>query len=541
MDQKILNWNTPYLYRPDHPLWKFIIVLNVTYGGMLVLMDLLASVMVISQIQGAMAVDYDKIIWTARGVLFVLAITPLFGLRLARHFGYKKIFLIGSLIFLTGSIFTALSSNFYELLPSRLFTAVGGGLMSSLGLPIINHTIQEVENRRPIVTAYSSVSFGLGIALGMIMGGYFGQLGTWKMVFLSNLTLVPPLMLITILFHPETPRKKQPPYDILSLVSITVFLLSLLFIVTQVKAEWNTLAWRSTFIISCALTSVFSLIVFLWNSLTHPTPLFNLSLFLHRQFFLGCLCMLVVGFMVFGVTLATLGILQNIYNYEWIRLGWFMSLVGFTYFAVGAIPSLTIRWINPRVFIYIGLGLIAASCFLSQSITIQSDKYEIGAIVFLRSSGIALSLGPIAVLSLSVFEGDAYAKGSSLINFIRMLGGVFGSALIQLISAYRMPFHSLRFGEMVNVESARYQQYFAELFTTITEKGSNPELGVHQTRELIIEWITSQAEIAAILDAEYVLGWVVIGVMVIFATAMVFRFWGKFIVRFFVPRRMRKI
>lgn len=524
MDQKILSWKAPALYRPHHPLWKFLIVANVTYAGLLVMMDLMASIIVMRQVQGIIAVDYDRIIWMARGVMFCLAISPLFALRIARIYGYKKAYFFGASLFLTGCVFTGLSNDYIALIASRILTGIGGGFISSLGIPIINHTIEEVKNRRPIVAAHSSVSFGLGIALGMILGGTLGQETAWKLVFLSNLYFVPPVLLLILLCHPETPRKEQAPFDMIGFLSLTAALLSLLFIISQVKSRWNTLAWNSHFVLYCALISTTCFLIFLWNSTRQRMPIFDLSLFTHTPFFMGCLSMLATGFMVFGVTLDSIGIVQNIYGYEWVRLGWFMSIVGFIYFFVGIIPSLTIRYIDPRIYIILGMSLIAYGCMMAQSLTIQSDRFQIWTVVAVRSVGVSLSLGPIAVYSLSIFEGDSYAKGATLIQFVRMLGAVFGSALIGLIAAYRRPFHFLRFSEMVDIESAQYRRSFAELFRSMTEKGSSPSQGFYQSKEYIINWIASQADLAGILDAEYILGWVVTIMLLLFATGMFFRF-----------------
>ena len=500
-------------------------IANLTYGGMLVLTDLLASVIVMRQYQGFLEVDYDKVIWTARGILFVLALSPLIALRLARTYGFKTMFFSGALIFLAGSVLSAFAPNYYSFLAMRLITAFGGGLMLSLGIPIINHIIAEPQKRRPIVTAYSSISFGLGIALGMLIGGYYGQQQQWRMVFLSNAVLVSPVLVATYLCHAEMKKSKQPPYDAAGLVFLCAFILSLLFIATQVKAEWNTEGWNSFFIFSCLAIAAASFIAFLINDLLHPNPLVDLRIFLYRPFIVGCLLLLFVGFMVFGVTMSTLGILQDFYGYEWIRLGAFMSIVGFTYFVVGAIPPLLFPYVNFRIFAYIGLAMIAASCFLSQSITIQSDKYQIGAIVVLRSSGVALALGPITILALSPFGQDLYAKASTIVNLFRMLGGVFGSALIQMIAAYRKPAHALWFGEMVNTQSGEYRQYFAEYRTTLENfRGSAPALSGEQTKLLITDWIRAQAEIAAILDAEFIIGCILLAFMGILAIGGLFHY-----------------
>ncbi len=538
MDKKTIKnffrWHPAYCFHPDSTFWKCFVIANVTYGGMLVLIDLLGSVMVMRQYQGFLSVDYDKLIWTARCILFTLAMSPLIALRLGRTFGFKKIFFSGALLFLTGSILTSIAPEYYSFLVCRVITALGGGFMLSLGIPIINHIIPEQEKRQPVVVAYSSISFGLGIALGMLIGGYYGQQQQWRMVFLANCYFVAPILVATYLCHAELKREGQRPYDIASFVFITCFFLSLLFIVTQAKAEWNTLGWNSVFIYSCEAIAAASFIAFITNSFLHPHPLIDLRIFLYRPFVIGCCLMLFVGFMVFGVTMATLGILQQYYGYEWIRLGEFMSLVGFTYFIVGAIPPLFSRYVNFRIFAFIGLSLVIASCFLSQSITIQSDMYQIGTIVFLRSSGVALSLGPITVIALSPFGQDLYAKASTVVNLVRMLGGVFGSAVIQLITAYRAPYHALRFGEMVNTESAEYRQYFAAYRETLENfRGTSPGLAARQTRQIIIDWINAQAEIAGILDAEYIIGWILLISLIVLSIGVCFHFWGGKITRAF--------
>lgn len=511
MDQKrladIFSWSSPVCHKPRHPLWQFVVVATVTLAGMFVLLDLLGSVILMKQYQGYLAVDYTHIIWTARAVLFTLAIAPLFGIRLAKRFGIKTTFFCGLLLFMMGTAMTAVAWGYYDFLLFRVVGALGGGLISGLGLPIINHTIEKVENRRTVVTLYSSISFGLGIAFGLLIGGYYGQMMEWRLFFLTNLAMIPPLMLTTWLFFPESEREKAPPFDIVSLITITLGFLALLTIVTQAKAEWNTLGWNSPFILFFECLAVISFLLFFWNALTHPSPLIDLRVFCDERFTICCIGMLFVGFLVFGVTLASIGMLQTFYGYEWIRLGAFMSVVGFIYFFVGFIPAALIRYVNVRVFIYLGMSMTAVSCLLAQTLTIQSDKYEIGAIIFLRSAGIALTLGPLNVLALSNFDRNLYGKGASIITLIRMLGAVFGSALIQLIATYREQFHALRFGEMVNTESASYRRYFSEAFTSmVAERGQTPVLGKVETRGMIINWIENQANISALLDAEFILG-----------------------------------
>lgn len=519
----LLNWNHPYFCVPESSLWKKLVIATVTIASMTVLIDLLSVVVVLTEIQGYLAVDSTKVFWLARSYMFMMVITPFLAIRFAKNYGFKLLFFLGNILFISGAILCAFASDFWWMLLFRIIGGTGGGVILSVGMPIINFAVDDEKKRRPIVLAYNNVFFGFGIALGLLFGGYFGQTGHFELVFHINIFFTSIALILALFLFKESGKIATEPYDYLGFFLIFLFSLSLLMIVTQAKQPWNTLGWRSPFILSCSFLAVASLLTFIAHSLTTPCPLFDLRLFTYRPFLVGFSAMFLVSIMVFGVTMATLQMLQEIYLYEWWKLGTFMSLIGVMYCLVGLIPSVTSKYIDFRFYALLGMFLLAYSCFQAQSITIQSDKYELGAVILLRAAGVSLSLGSLTVWALLPFDEAMYAKGSSLITFIRQLGGVLGSGMIMTFADMRRPFHALRFGEQVDIYSGRFMQYTKEYATTLTSSRGVPESeSMWQTNEYLRTWIENQAQIQGILDAEYILGWLFSAMFLIMLSTLIY-------------------
>lgn len=503
----IFNWKNPYLFDSCSQVCIWVNVFNLTLISMLAIIDLLSSVVVDSQIQGALSIDNTRAVWIGKSFFFAAAMAPLYCLHAANKYGFKLILFLGNIIFSIGAIGTGFATEYYEMLIFRSLSGVGGGIVMTVSLNLINTFVSEKE-RTLAITAYNNLFFGFGIAVGLLVGGYIGQKGEWRYLYLMNLYFSLPTLLLTWIFIPETERIKMKRYDFIGLFSIGTFFLTLLFVVTQAKAPWNTLGWHSEFIHICYVILLFSALIFFFNYSLNPHPVVDLTLFKKLRFCMGILGLITVGFMVFGITIALIGILQNIYLYERWMIGKFVSVVGFIYLFFGALTTALSSLVQPRWFILSGLVIISVSCFIHQNITILSTPWQIGGVLALRSVGIAIVLGPLTVQALSPFTNEKSMRAVALVIFSRQMAATFGSALIDLIIAERQPFHSLTFGEQVDIHSARYQQYNKSLSLYLSEyKGQGAYLSSKQAKDMILQWIKDQATIASLNDAVYILGW----------------------------------
>ncbi|MDQ7034787.1 MAG: MFS transporter, partial [Anaerolineae bacterium] len=111
----------------------------------------------------------------------------LVGGSLSDHFGRKKIYIIGILIFTGASAASGLAPTTAMLIVARSIQGIGGALMIPGSLAIIsayfdNHT------RGKAIGIWSAATTTLSVA-GPILGGFLAERGLWRVIFYINIPL----------------------------------------------------------------------------------------------------------------------------------------------------------------------------------------------------------------------------------------------------------------------------------------------------------------------------------------------------------------
>lgn len=85
------------------------------------------------------------------------------------------------LMFILGNIISALAYSYSILIISRVATAVVSGVLIALSMGIANDTMPKVK--KPAVIALIFAGFSIANVLGVPMGTFVGQLGSWRLSF----------------------------------------------------------------------------------------------------------------------------------------------------------------------------------------------------------------------------------------------------------------------------------------------------------------------------------------------------------------------
>lgn len=135
-----------------------------------------------------------EIQWIVESYLLFLASLILVGGSIGDHYGRKRIFQIGTIIFILASMGCGLSQTLWQLTFFRSLQGVGGALLTPGSLAIINSVFPKDERGKAIGTwsGFSSIT----TAMGPVMGGWLADHLSWRWVFFINV----PLGLLTIFF-----------------------------------------------------------------------------------------------------------------------------------------------------------------------------------------------------------------------------------------------------------------------------------------------------------------------------------------------------
>lgn len=153
---------------------------------MLAAMDITIVSTAIPQIVSDLG-GFNKFTWVFSIYLLAQTVTiPIYG-KLSDVYGRKRILVFGILVFLIGSLTSAMAWNITSLIAFRGIQGLGAGSIMATVNTIAGdiYTVQE----RAKVQGYLSSIWGVSAILGPALGGALTEYVDWRWIFLINLPL----------------------------------------------------------------------------------------------------------------------------------------------------------------------------------------------------------------------------------------------------------------------------------------------------------------------------------------------------------------
>src|SRR3982751_6710342 len=125
--------------------------------------------------------------WTVNAYTLTFAVLLLTGAALGDRFGRRRMFVLGLLVFTTGSAAAALSSSATALNASRALQGVGGAIVTPLTLTILSAAVPPA--RRGLALGIWGGIGGLAVALGPLVGGAVVSGISWHWIFWLNVPI----------------------------------------------------------------------------------------------------------------------------------------------------------------------------------------------------------------------------------------------------------------------------------------------------------------------------------------------------------------
>ena len=125
--------------------------------------------------------------WVVTIYMLLMAVSSPIWTKLAERFGYKQMFVLGTLLFTIGSLGEGLAINMLMVIVARALMGLGAGVMIQLPFVIYGMMYQADERRRVIGNTVAAYSFST--IAGPIVGGLIVTLLDWRWVFFINIPI----------------------------------------------------------------------------------------------------------------------------------------------------------------------------------------------------------------------------------------------------------------------------------------------------------------------------------------------------------------
>ncbi len=483
----------------EHTFYKWWVLASVMIGTFMAVLDATIVNVGLSKMTAAFGTSVDKIEWVLTAYLLIFAVVLPSSGWVADHFGYKKTYLGGLLLFTIGSLLCSLSWNENVLIFFRVIQGAGAGFVMPVGMAII--TREFPPEQRGTAIGFWGIASAASVSLGPLVGGYLIDTFSWHAIFDVNVPVGVVGIIAIMIIQREFKTEKTRDFDFIGFISMTVFLTSLLLALADGNASWNTGGWTSPFILSCFFISAISFIVFIVTEINVKHPIVDLTLFQDRNFASANLILFVFGIGFFGSTFLLPLYLQNSLGYTAFQAGLVFLPLGIIQAFVSPIAGRLTDKINPKFMVMIGIVLLAWSLYAYGFFSLQTESAQIQIPLYVRAFALGLIFIPLSAVSLMNIPKQKMAQASGLFNTIRQIGGSFGVALLGSLLTTRTIFHMQSYAQGVEPSSPVFQNTLAHTKNFVMNSvGGSPAEVASRGKALIMLNLSSQSFIQGIND-----------------------------------------
>jgi MFS family permease len=386
---------------------------------------------------------------TLQGVISAYAVASagflLFGGRAADLLGRRRILVTGLGLYAGASLAGGLATGAAMLLAARACQGLGGALVFPTTLALINTTFAEGRARNRALGIWGGAG-AAGLVIGVLLGGVLTRAFGWEAVFLVNVGLAGPALLLALAIIPrDGAREKDREFDLPGALSVTLGVTLIVFVAVQAPV----LGWLSPAILLGAAAGFALIGTFAVVERRSRDPLIPLRLLSNRNLITA----VVIAFMfmaTFGSVLYFLSIyFQVSLGFDALqtgagfliptavvvagstmagqivtRFGLRHTLVAALVFGAAGAVALGIaispdgsylRLIPGLVALSVGDGIVFTAMFIAAATGVSDREQGIASGVASTASGIGAAIG-LAILVLIATAGTDGLSGERLRN-----------------------------------------------------------------------------------------------------------------------------
>jgi EmrB/QacA subfamily drug resistance transporter len=370
--------------------------------------------------------------WVIESYALLLSALLLVGGSLGDHYGRRRVFVLGVLIFAVASGLCGFAGNIHQLIAARAVQGFGAALLVPGSLAIISNSFSEQERGRAIGvwSGFSAITTGIG----PVLGGWLIEHVSWRAVFFINLPLAFVVVLISLRHIAENSELERTRVDWLGAILAALGLGALVY--ALIKS--SQVGFNDRSVIMALAAGVMVLVLFLFIESRLSQPMLPLTLFRSRTF-AGTNLLTFLLYAALGGTLFFLPL--NLIQVQ----GYSPTAAGAVLLPFIVIMSLLSRWAGglvarygPKIPLIVGPLITAVGylLFLRPGIGGSYWRNFFPPVVVL-GLGMAVTVAPLTTTVMSSLAQDRAGVASGVNNAVARTASlvaiaVFGVVMLQV-------------------------------------------------------------------------------------------------------------
>ncbi len=345
------------------------------------------------------------------------------------HYGRKRVYLIGIVIFALSSLVCGSAQSAEVLILARALQGVGSGMMVTCSLALLVALFD--YHRRSWAIGVWSGSTMLISGAGPILGGWLAEAALWRMIFFINIPLCLVVIVVLLLFVPESLDEHAPrELDISgTALSTLALLLSGYFFIEGPRRGFD-----DPLVLLAGATALVILPLFVWVEGHSDHPMMPLNLFRSRTFTgANTLTLLLYGAMNSVLFFLPLSLIQ-VQGYSETAVGFALLPMTVLMVAISFVMSRIVDRYGPRLPLVFGPLLIGLSFVMFAALEPGSGQASYWSTLFpaicVFGIGLGVTLSPLTTAVMASVDEDHAGIASGLNNTVSRSAQVLAIAVM---------------------------------------------------------------------------------------------------------------
>jgi EmrB/QacA subfamily drug resistance transporter len=238
-----------------------------------VIMDTSIIGVALPDIQRALGFTPESLSWVFNAYVVAFGGLLLLGGRLSDAFGARKIFVLGWLVLIAGSIMAGAAGNVGVEIAGRAIQGAGSAMIAPAALTLLMMLFGGTSDLPKAFAVYGAAA-PIGGTAGVFLGGVLTEYVSWPWVFYITVPIALFVLAFTATALPRTVRKATGSIDIGGAITVTVGLAAVVYAVVNAP-EVGWLTWSTLGMLAAGIVL---LVIFFVIQARSRNPLLRLSL-----------------------------------------------------------------------------------------------------------------------------------------------------------------------------------------------------------------------------------------------------------------------
>ncbi len=386
----------------------------------------------------SMDASYDQVLWVIDGYLLLFSVLLITTGRLGDIFGYRRLYVIGIIVFTIASALSGLAGSPPQLLAARLLQGVGGALL----FPQVISSILTIFPPHLRGRAFGLFGAIVGFApiVGPVLGGFLLAHLSWRWIFFINVPIGIATAVLALTYAPPMRSERRHRLDLVGVALATAGLSGIVFgLIEGERYDWGTITGpisiASVIVAGVALLAAFVL----RQHRQRDEPLMPLALFGARNFAVGNWVGFIFQLGMIGIMFVLVLYLQMACGYSALETG-LVVLPNAVLTAVGSMYAGRLSdTFGGKYILLTGMTLLAVGLLvLVAMVGPSSGAWSL--LPGLTIIGIAggATFAPLQQATMDGVDPRLAGAASGVSSTTRQIGGVLGTAVLGALLSARL-------------------------------------------------------------------------------------------------------